>query len=35
MTRAEHMRWCKGRAREYVNDGDFDSIHDLRSWQAP
>lgn len=23
MTRAEHMRWCKSRAREYVNNGDF------------
>lgn len=22
MTRAEHMRWCKERAREYLNGGD-------------
>ena len=21
-TRSEHMRWCKNRALEYVNDGD-------------
>jgi hypothetical protein len=23
MTRAEHIRWCKERAREYLNAGDL------------
>lgn len=23
MTRAEHVRWCKDRAMEYVNQGDL------------
>lgn len=25
MTRAEHLRWCKGRALVYVKMGDFEN----------
>ena len=27
MTRAEHLKWCKRRATEYINVGDLDQAY--------